>query len=192
MNVAPPPLADGVVCGAQNSSGGSGGGSSFGRAGMLEPWGWMPWQRAYPHIEQHFPGLQRVHDEPPVYIARGFLSDDDCQLLRQAAEAGQLQGLHYDNAVLLDTYRLWPLLLVVAAGSSFDCWHALQVGPGAAAAALTPDALAAAVGPALLRWAAGVGMLLGAALAAANWAVGGKVFTGVCAMSTACWGRRGV
>lgn len=62
---------------------------------------------------------------------------------------------------------------VVAAGAAFDAWHGLG-GENASSAA----ALAAAAGPALLRWTLLVGGLLGAALAALNFTVGGRVFTG--------------
>lgn len=75
------------------------------------------------------------------------------------------------NAVLVDTHRLWPLALVVAAGAAFDCFQA-------ASAAGAADALPAALGPALLRWMGITGGLLGAVMAAMNWMVGGRVFTG--------------
>lgn len=116
-----------------------------------------------------------MHEEPPVYVVRQVLSADDCRLLRQAAEAGRLPGLQYDNSVLLDTHRLWPLLAVVAAGAGFDAWRELQAGGGGSL-----EAAVAAAAPALARWALGVGGLLAGALAAARLAIGGKVFTGVC------------
>ncbi|KAL4427879.1 hypothetical protein ABPG75_001968 [Micractinium tetrahymenae] len=115
----------------------------------------------------------QLHAEPPVYVAHGFLSDEECGRLRQAAAAGELQPLPYDNKALVDTHRLWPLAFVVAAGAAFDAWHGLSGD-----AAPTAAALAAAAGPALLRWAVLVGGLLGAALAALNFTVGGRVFTG--------------
>ncbi|KAL4442088.1 hypothetical protein ABPG77_011349 [Micractinium sp. CCAP 211/92] len=129
--------------------------------------------RIYPHIDRFFPGLEQVHAEPPVYVAHGFLSDDECSLLRQAATAGQLQPLPYDNKALVDTHRLWPLACVVAAGAAFDAWHGLGGD-----AAPTGAALLAAAGPALLRWTVLVGGLLGATLAGLNFTVGGRVFTG--------------
>lgn len=60
--------------------------------------------------ELHSARPLQVHAEPPVYVAHGFLSDDECSLLRQAATAGQLQPLPYDNKALVDTHRLWPLV----------------------------------------------------------------------------------
>lgn len=131
------------------------------------------WQ-SYPYIDRFFPGLEQVHAEPPVYIAHGFLSKEECTRLRQAATAGELQPLPYDNKALVDTHRLWPLAFVVAAGASFDAWHSLGGN-----AALTAASLAAAACPALLRWTALVGGLLGAALAGLNFTVGGRVFTGI-------------
>lgn len=116
-----------------------------------------------------------------MYVARGLLSDADCRLLRRAAEAGQLPGLPYDNSVLLNTHRLWPLLAVVAAGAGFDAWRELAAAGGG-----TLPAVAAAVAPALARWALGVGALLGGALAAARLAIGGKVFTGAWGAEEAC------
>ena len=50
-----------------------------------------------PPCPRHYPGLKLVHEEPPVYIARGFLPPGDCEALRRAAEAGQLPRLQYDN-----------------------------------------------------------------------------------------------
>jgi hypothetical protein len=130
--------------------------------------------RAYPHINRHFPGLELVHEEPPVYVAHNFMSPHDCMELRRSAEGGELPRLEYDNAVLLDTHRLWPLLAVVLAGAAFDTWHS----GGLAAAAGSTDALLAAAGPALLKWGVAVGGLLAAALAAMRGLVGGRVFTG--------------
>lgn len=46
---------------------------------------------------RHYPGLELVHEEPPVYVACGFLAAEDCDALRRAAEAGQLPRLEYDN-----------------------------------------------------------------------------------------------
>lgn len=106
-------------------------------------------------------------------MARGFLPPADCEALRRSAAAGQLPHLPYDNAVLVDTHRLWPLLAVVAAGATFDAWH----GAGAAMT-VTPDALVAAAGPALAKWAALVGGMLAAALGGMRLLVGGCVFTG--------------
>ena len=121
----------------------------------------------YPPIDCAVPGLERLHAEPPVYVAHGLLSAAQCEALVGAAKCGALPALPYDNAVLLDTHRLWPLALVVAAGAAFDTWHAggdVRVAPLAAAAAV--------------KWAAGVGGVVAAARLLVRHAIGGRVFTG--------------
>ncbi len=55
------------------------------------------------------PSLNTLRDQTQPR-AHGFLSDDECSLLRQAATAGQLQPLPYANKALVDTHRLWPLV----------------------------------------------------------------------------------
>ena len=135
--------------------------------------------RSYPHIDQRFPGLELVHAEPPVYLAHGFLSAEDCALLRSSAAAGELPGVEYENRVLADTTRLWPLALVVAAGAGFDCWQAVGGAAGGGSSS-SAGSIAAVALPALLRWGAGVGGLLAAVLLGMQQLAGGSVFTGDC------------
>jgi hypothetical protein len=81
-------------------------------------------------------------------------------------------------AVLLDTHRLWPLLLVVGAGATFDTLHGGgTLASGCGDGACLAGALSAAA-PALMRWAAGVGALVGAMHVVTRHAIGGRVFTG--------------
>ncbi|GBF95887.1 hypothetical protein Rsub_08478 [Raphidocelis subcapitata] len=128
----------------------------------------------YPYLDDSFPGLRRVHAEPPVYCLDGFLPRADCAALIAAAQRGALQPLAYEDAVLLDTRKLWPLGLIVAAAAAFDTLH----GSGAAGAELGPAGLLAAAAPAVLRWGAAVGALLGAVQLGVRFAIGGRVFTG--------------
>ena len=108
--------------------------------------------RAYPHINRRYPGLELVHAEPPVYVCHGFLPPADCAALRGAAAVGQLPQIQYDQAVLVDVHRLWPLLLVVGAGAGFDAWHG--AGAGATADALAAAAAAPRCLSGRLQWAA--------------------------------------
>lgn len=73
----------------------------------------------------------QVHAEPPVYIAHGFLSNEECLGLRRAAAAGELQPLPYDNKALVDTHRLWPLVSALSCARVSFCWQ----GPLAQASA---------------------------------------------------------
>lgn len=57
---------------------------------------------------RHFPGLELIHEEPPVYIAHGFLSPEDCEALQRSAEGGQLPRLEYDNVSGLGFVPLEP------------------------------------------------------------------------------------
>ena len=148
-------------------------------AAAAAPAGELPHHRGYPHIDQRFPGLELVHAEPPVYLAHDFLSAEDCALLRSSAAAGELPSVEYENRVLADTNRLWPLALVVAAGAGFDCWQALACAAGVAGSS-SIGSIAAVAGPSLLRWAAGVGGLLAAVLLGMQQLAGGSVFTGDC------------
>eukprot|EP00887_Chlorella_sp_A99_P000520 scaffold17.g520.t1 len=143
---------------------------------LAQPTGAPSSQRRYPYIDRSFPNLERVHEEPPAYIAYGLLSDEECDALIAAAQQGALEHLPYDHAVLLDVHRLWPLVLVVLAGTAFDAWHA--AGPDATLAA---GAVALLLQTALLaaaRWSAGVAGLVGAVWLATRHVIGGQVFTG--------------
>jgi hypothetical protein len=76
--------------------------------------------------------------------------------------------------VLIDTHKLWPLLIVIAAGAAFDTLHS------GGAAASDPSSLPAlaTLALALLKWSAAVGGLLAAAHFGARHAIGGRVFSG--------------
>ncbi|GAB4822211.1 hypothetical protein N2152v2_009257, partial [Parachlorella kessleri] len=70
-----------------------------------------------------FPGLDLVHPETPVFVCHGLLTDAECEAIIAAASANQLPEIEYDNSMLLDTQRLWPLALVAMAGAGFDSWQ---------------------------------------------------------------------
>lgn len=86
-----------------------------------------------------------------------------------AAREGRLADLPYENRVLVDTSRLWPLGGIIIAGAGLQAWQAAQHDPSSVAAA-------AAAG--LLGWTA----LVAAAVAGVQWlaqrATGARIFTG--------------
>eukprot|EP00884_Botryococcus_braunii_P019578 jgi/Botrbrau1/6303/Bobra.0339s0014.1 len=121
----------------------------------------------YPAIDQGFPGLNIVHPEPPVYVVEKFLTLQQCLDLREAALAGQLREVPYQDAVLLDSHRLWPLGLVVFAGGVTRATLAAAEG-----GSTTESLLAGAAG--LAAWALAVSILALAGQAIAQTAIGGK------------------
>lgn len=122
-------------------------------------------------IDRSFPGIEVAIEEPPVFVVRGALSNDACDALVKAAEAGQMPPVSYDNSVHLDMHRLRPLPLMVAVGAAIPAWHAAEAG-GDAAAVLAAFAGAAAVG------GASVAALCWAAVEILQATVGRNIFTG--------------
>ena len=38
----------------------------------------------YMPLNMGYPGLKRIHEQPPIYVCHDFLSDDECAALMQA------------------------------------------------------------------------------------------------------------
>ena len=127
--------------------------------------------KAYPWIDRQFPGLEVVHEDPPVFVVRDFLSPEQCRAVVEAAESRSLPPVAYDNSVHLDLSRLRALPLLVAVGSCIPARHALE-GAGDLAAA------AQAFGASFALGCAGAAALAVAATRAVELSIGGAVFTG--------------
>jgi len=64
----------------------------------------------YPPFDTCFPGIEMLSEEPPVFLVHDFLSSDECDALRTAAEKEVLRRVEYSGSfVLLDREKLRPL-----------------------------------------------------------------------------------
>lgn len=135
-----------------------------------------PQRPEYPPYNPGFPGgLECLHEEPPVFLASSFLSESECEALVGAAREGRLAHLPYENRVLIDTSRLWPLGGIIAAGAGLQAWQAAQHDPSCSSSSIAAAAVAG-----LLQWLA----LAAAAVAGVQWlaqrVTGARIFTGQC------------
>ncbi|CAG9466945.1 unnamed protein product [Pedinophyceae sp. YPF-701] len=125
----------------------------------------------YPYIDQSYPGLQVLNEEPPVYLIRNFLSEAHCDALRAAAVEGVLPEIQYDNSVHLDAAKLRLLAPIAVLGAVPPALHAAEAG------ASTAQILAAG-GQALGIAAAGMFVLTRVVVLAVQASIGGKIFSG--------------
>jgi len=115
--------------------------------------------------------VEALSEEPPVYVARNVLSDEACEVIIKAAEAGNLDEVAYDQGVSVNFDRLRLLLPLVLVATALPVHTAAEAGLGAAECACVG---ATALGAGL----AGVAVLTAAVRAVVEASIGGKVFVG--------------